>query len=66
MLIGITNVAVVQIVQALVIIFWCLIMLAVVAARRHLPRTKIEPLIDVTMVVVLLIYAVILKIYFST
>lgn len=61
-----TNVAVVQMLQALAVIFWFLIAVAVVIARRHLPRTKVEPLIDIAMVVVLVIYAVVMKIYFST
>ena len=61
-----TNVAVVQILQALAVIFWLVMAVAVVVARRHLPRTKVEPLIDVIMVVVLVIYAVVMKIYFST
>ena len=61
-----TNVAVVQMLQALAVAFWLVIAVAVVVARRHLPRTKVEPLIDVVMVVVLVIYAVVMKIYFST
>ena len=61
-----TNVAVVQILQALAVAFWLLLAVAVVVARRHLPRTKVEPLIDVVMVAVLVVYAIVMKIYFST
>ncbi len=66
MLVGLTNVAVVQIVQALAIAFWCLIAVALVSARRHLPRTKVESLWDALMVTVLVVYAIVMKIYFST
>ena len=61
-----TNVAVVQILQALAVIFWLVMAVVVVVARRHLPRTKVEPLLDVVLVVVLVVYAIVMKIYFST
>lgn len=66
MLTQIDNVAVVQVLQFLVLGFFVLIGCAVVTARLHLPKTKVEPLWDFLMVAVLVIYAVGLKIYFST
>ncbi|MCQ2382082.1 MAG: hypothetical protein MJ054_02140, partial [Clostridia bacterium] len=61
-----TNLAVVQILQFLVLMFFLLVAVAAFSARLHLPKTKCEPLIDVLLVTVLLIYAVVLKIIFST
>lgn len=66
MLTGIDNLAVVQILQFLVLGFWVLIAVALVTARLHLPKTKVEPLLDFLMVAVLVIYAAVFKIYFST
>ncbi|MCM1404552.1 MAG: hypothetical protein NC133_03600 [Prevotella sp.] len=61
-----TNTAVVQILQFLVLVFFLWVVLAACSARLHLPKTKCEPLLDVLLVAVLLIYAVVLKIIFST
>jgi|GEM_PF-3612591 len=61
-----TNTALVQILQFLVLGFFVWVTVAASSARAHLPKTKCEPLIDVLLVAVLLIYAVTLKIIFST
>ena len=61
-----TNTAVVQILQFLVLGFFVWVVVAAWHARLHLPKTKCEPLLDILLVVVLLIYAVALKIIFST
>ncbi len=61
-----TNTAVVQILQFLVLVFFVWVVVAACGARVHLPKTKCEPLLDILLVVVLLIYAVVLKIIFST
>ncbi len=61
-----TNTALVQIVQFLVLVFFLWIVVAAFGARIHLPKTKFEPLLDIWLVTVLLIYAVALKIIFST
>lgn len=61
-----TNTALVQILQCLVLVFFLWIVVAAWSARMHLPKTKFEALIDVLFVVVVLIYAVVLKIIFST
>ena len=66
MLTVIENVAVVQLLQFLVLVFWLLIVGGVVTARLRLPTTRVEPLLDFLMVAVLVIYAAVLKIYFST
>ncbi len=58
--------AVVQIIQFLVLLFFCWLTVAVWCARLHLPKTKFEPVLDFACVVVLLIYAVVLRIIFST
>lgn len=60
------NTAVVQILQFLVLVFFVWVVVAACSARVHLPKTKCEPLLDILLVVVLLIYAVVLKIIFST
>ena len=62
----ISNTALVQIVQFLVLLFFAWVAVAAFSARVHLPKTKWEPLIDIGLVTVLLIYAVVLKIIFST
>ena len=62
----ITNTALVQILQFLVLVFFVWVVVAACSARVHLPKTKIEPLIDILLVAVLLVYAVTLKIIFST
>ncbi|MBQ7973830.1 MAG: hypothetical protein IJ295_02640 [Clostridia bacterium] len=61
-----TNSALVQVLQFLVLVFFVVLVVAVWSARIHLPKTKIEPLIDILLVAVLLVYAVGLKIIFST
>ena len=61
-----TNTALVQILQFLVLLFFVWVAVAAISARVHLPKTKFEPVIDVILVAVLLIYAVTLKIIFST
>lgn len=66
MLTLIDNLAVVQIIQFLVLVFFLFLGFVIVAARLKLPKTKCEPLIDLIMVLVLLIYGTVLKIYFST
>lgn len=60
------NTALVQLIQFLVLGFFVLLMVAAGSARVHLPKSKWEPLWDILLVVVLLIYAVGLKIIFST
>ena len=62
----IQNTALVQICQFLVLVFFVWVAVAAVSARVHLPKTKWEPFIDILLVGVLLIYAVVLKIIFST
>lgn len=66
MLTQIDNVALVQVLQFLVLGFFVLIGCALVTARLRLPKNRLDPLWDVLLVVVLVIYAVGLKIYFST
>lgn len=66
MLTSLTNVALVQIVQFLVLVFFVWVVIAAFSARLHLPKTKIEPVIDILLVATLLVYAVTLKIIFST
>lgn len=61
-----SNTALVQIIQFLVLLFFIWVVVAACGARIHLPKTKFEPLIDIWLVLVLLIYAVSLKIIFST
>ena len=61
-----TNTALVQILQFLVLVFFVWVVVAACSVRVHLPKTKIEPLIDILLVAVLLLYAVTLKIIFST
>ncbi len=61
-----TNTAVVQILQFFVLVFFVWVVVAACSARVHLPKTKCEPLLDILLVLVLLIYAVVLKIIFST
>ena len=61
-----TNTAVVQILQFLVLVFFIWVAIAACSARLHLPKTKCEPLLDVLLVTVVLIYAVVLRIIFST
>lgn len=61
-----TNTALVQILQFLLLGFFCWLVVAACGARLRLPKTKCEPVIDILMVLVLLIYAVVLKIIFST
>ncbi len=61
-----TNTALVQILQFLVLSFFVLIVAAVVNARLHWPKIKCEFILDILLVIVLLIYAVVLKIFFST
>ena len=60
------NTALVQIVQFFVLLFFAWVVVAAFGARAHLPKTKCEPLLDIGLVTVLLIYAVVLKIIFST
>ena len=61
-----SNTALVQVLQFLVLLFYLWIVIAACSARVHLPKTKIEPIFDVLLVVILLVYAVALKIIFST
>ncbi len=61
-----SNTALVQVLQFLVLLFYLWVVVAACSARVHLPKTKIEPIIDVLLVVILLVYAVALKIIFST
>ncbi len=60
------NTALVQVIQCLVLLFFVLVLVAMCSARIHLPKTKIEPLIDFWLVTILLVYAITLKIIFST
>lgn len=60
------NTALVQILQFLVLGFFVCVVVAAWSARIHLPKTKCETLLDILSVVVLFIYAVVLKIMFST
>ena len=66
MLTLVSNTVLVQLIQFLVLMFFLLVVVAACSARVHLPKTKIEPLIDILLVAVLVIYAVTLKIIFST
>ena len=61
-----TNTAQVQILQFLVLGFFLWIVVAAFGARVRLPKIKCEPVVDILLVAVLLIYAVVLKIIFST
>lgn len=61
-----TNTAMVQILQFLVLCFFVWVVVAACSARVHLPKIKHEVLFDVLLVIILLIYAVVLKIIFST
>ena len=60
------NTALVQILQCLVLGFFFWVAIAACSARLQLPKIKWEPFFDVLLVVVLLIYAIVLKIIFST
>ena len=62
----IANTALVQFLQFLVLCFFVWVAVAACSARLHLPKTKIEPVLDILLVAVLLIYAIVLKIIFST
>lgn len=66
MLTGWSNVALVQIVQGLAIVFFVLVVLTAVRARLRLPKSRLDPLWDILLVTVLFIYALVMKIYFST
>lgn len=66
MLTSLTNTAVVQILQFLALAYFVLIAVACCGTRLRLSKTKFEPVLDVLLVVVVLIYAVVLKIIFST
>ncbi|MBR4418587.1 MAG: hypothetical protein IKT33_01130 [Clostridia bacterium] len=61
-----SNTALVQVLQFLVLLFYLWVVVAACSARVHLPKTKIEPIFDVLLVAILLVYAVALKIIFST
>ena len=61
-----SNTAVVQILQFFVLVYFLLVVVVASSARIHLPKTKVEPLLDIWLVTILLIYAVVLKIIFST
>ncbi len=61
-----TNTAVVQILQCLVLMLFVWFVVAAWGVRLSLPKTKCEGLVDVLLVLVLLIYAIIFKIIFST
>ncbi|MBO5229436.1 MAG: hypothetical protein J6B20_01405 [Clostridia bacterium] len=52
--------------QFLALTYFVLIAVACCGTRLRLPKTKFEPVLDVLLVVVVLIYAVVLKIIFST
>ena len=65
-LVGMENTALVQVIQFLVLAFFVWIVVAAVSARVHLPKTKWEWGLDILLVAVLLVYAVVLKIIFST
>lgn len=60
------NVALAQILQFLVLLFYLWLAIAVCRARVNLPKTKCEPILDILLVVILLIYAITFKIIFST
>lgn len=60
------NTAVVQIIQFFILILFVFIAVACWSARFHLPHNKFDPLIDICMVGVLLVYAITFKIIFST
>ncbi|MDR1917931.1 MAG: hypothetical protein LBQ05_03010 [Christensenellaceae bacterium] len=66
MLVGLSNFALVQFIQILAVVFFICVSVAVVSVRCHLPKTKFEGLIDILMCVIILIYAVTLKINLST
>lgn len=66
MLTGWSNVALVQIVQGLAVVFFVLVVLTAVRARVRLPKSRLDPLWDILLVAVLFIYALVIKIYFST
>ena len=66
MLTGWSNVALVQVVQGLAIVFFVLVVLTAVRARLRLPTSRLDPLWDILLVTVLFIYALVMKIYFST
>jgi len=63
MLIGISNFALIQIIQALAIIFFIFLIAVVVNIRHYLPRSVI---IDIIMCLLLLVYAASLRINLST
>jgi hypothetical protein len=66
MLVTVENFALVQFIQILIVLFFVLVTAAIVSVRLRLPRTGVEPFIDILMCVTVLIYAAVFKIIFST
>ena len=66
MLTGISNFALVQFIQVVVFLFFVWVAFGIVRARIRLPKTKIEPVLDILMIFTILVYAVVLRIIFST
>jgi arginine exporter protein ArgO len=66
MLVDISNFALVQFIQVLAVIFFVCISISVVSVRLRLPKNRFGSLIDILMCVIILIYAVTLKINLST
>jgi len=63
---AIHNFALVQFIQVIIFIFFIVLSVVIVSVRLHLPKTKIEPVIDIVMVFTIFVYAVVLRIIFST
>jgi hypothetical protein len=66
MLVGIQNFALVQFIQILAVAYFCLVLFVAVATRLKLKKTRIDPIIDILMCVIILIFAISLKINLST
>jgi hypothetical protein len=66
MLTQISNFAIVQFIQMTVVVFFVFISTAIVCVRLKLPKNKVEWLADIIMCLIILIYAVVLNIFFST
>jgi hypothetical protein len=66
MLVGIPNFALVQFLQALAVCGFLLLAFTVVSIRLRLKRSKLDALFDIVMCVIILLYAIILKINLST
>jgi hypothetical protein len=66
MLADITNFALVQFIQILAVLFFIAVLSAVIFVRLHLPKNKFDAIIDILMRIIILIYAISLKINLST